>query len=148
MSINPPSSIGPTEASTAIPAHIDVASHPIAGVAGATPVMNAATPSVDVASADRTFGDKLGAAIFGEKNAADLKKSFGVGADPKNPMAVGLGMMQKATAKQPPREEPIQSSLPAMEAADSQRMAAAQQLMTSLMAARKQRGGLQIGRMV
>lgn len=130
-----------------LPEPIEVASRPIAGIEGATPMMKAATPPVDVASADRTFGDKLGAAIFGEENAASLKKSFGAGADPTNPMAVGLGMMQKATAQQAPREDPIQSSLPAFEAADSQRMAAAQQLMSSLMGARRPRG-LQIGRMV
>lgn len=95
------------------------------------------------------FGDKIGQAIWGE-NAEKLKSLFGEGAK-DNPASKGLNLLSGAFGKSGTNAQaqehaaPIQSSLPAIEAADSQRTMAAQQLMSTLMAARKNRG-LTIGR--
>lgn len=90
------------------------------------------------------FGDRLGQAIWGE-NAEKLKGLFGEGAK-DNPASKGLnllsGAMGKGSSNAQAQEHaaPIQSSLPAIEAADSQRTMAAQQLMSTLLATRKNRG--------
>lgn len=91
-----------------------------------------------------SFGDKIGQAIWGE-NADKLKGLFGEGAAP-NPASKGLNLLSGALGKGGSNAQaqehaaPIQSSLPAIEAADSQRSMAAQQLMSTLISARKNRG--------
>jgi len=112
----------------ALPPPTDVKSYSVAGVA------------------EPTFGDKIGTALFGD-NADKLKGLFGDGATP-NAASKGLtlaggafkGGGDDALARE--HSTPIQSSLPAMEAADGQRMAAAQQLMSTLLMNRKKLGGM------
>lgn len=126
-----PSAIGPTQAAPELPAPINVASHPVAGV-----MDNATAPT-----ADATIGDKLGNSIFGDETAAKLKAAFGAGADPTNPMAAGLGMLKKSIDKKDPQAEQfIQSSGNLNDGGDAGRMQAAQQMMAALMARRKNRG--------
>lgn len=134
-----PSAIGPTGASPQLPAPVDVASHPVAGVA--EQAMASATPAVQpvmaqAPAAEQTMGDKLGALLFGDK-AAGMKDKFGPNADKTNPMAVGLGAITKAVSQKPEQEVPIQSSLGSFENANAGRMQAAQQMMSALLANRK-----------
>jgi len=115
-----------------LPPPVDVATHNVAGVT------------------EPSFGDKIGTAIWGD-NADKLKGLFGEGAKP-NPASKGLGLLAGAMgggSSQSPQiqahAQPIQSSLPAMEASDGQRIAAGQQLMSMLMSQRK-KPGLSLGR--
>jgi hypothetical protein len=123
-----------------------VATRPVIG----TQMASAATPDAQPA-ATPTVGDKIGTAIFGDEMAAKLKASFGEGSPEKSTAKDGLGLIGKAlgggdTALAQAHAAPIQSSLPAAEAADAGRMAAAQQLMATLMAGRRKgRGGLVMG---
>jgi hypothetical protein len=90
-----------------------------------------------------SMGDKIGQAIWGD-NAEKLKGLFGEGAT-ANPASKGLNLLSGAmgkgsTAQAQEHAAPIQSSLPAIEAADAQRTMAAQQLMSTLLSTRKNRG--------
>jgi hypothetical protein len=136
-----PSSIGPTNAAPALPEGVNVASHPVAGVAGDQPVMTQAP------SGDQSLGDKLGAFLFGDK-AADMKAAVS-GGDKSNPVAAGLGAMTKAATRTAVPNDPIQSSLGASMGADAGRMQAAQAMMAQLLAKRKPPMSMSLpGRMV
>lgn len=138
MSLNTPNMDAPRE----------VASRPIAAVsdaaasqlpAGVQPVASAAAPANTGLLGGLTgIPDKIGQTLFGDK-AKDMKAAVD---DPKSNLAKGLGLMAQgsgATAKRA-IDDPIQSLLPAMEAGDAARMQAAQQLMASLIANRRNRG--------
>lgn len=124
-----------------LPDPIEVKSHPVAGVQEETGIFDKIASGVD----------KIGPAIFGsQENADKLKGLFGAGADPKNPMAAGLGMVKDAVKrKDPERENFIPSSGALNPSADASRMVSAQQLMATILAARnKNRGrGLTLGGM-
>lgn len=115
-----------------------------------TPMEGDVPAAPALAAAEPTLGDKLGTSIFGEEMAGKLKGMFGAGS-PDSSAKTGLGMVGKAlgggSADTLAREHstPIQSALPAAEAADAGRMAAAQQLMATLMTARRKPRGLTIG---
>ena len=115
-----------------LPPPIDVKTHNVAGVQ------------------EPAMSDKIGTALWGDK-AEEFKNLFGEGAKP-NPASKGLGLLAGAMGggggqSQQEREHatPIQSSLPAMEASDAQRISAGQQMMAMLMANRK-KPGLSLGR--
>jgi len=128
------------------------ASDPAVSVASGAPApalpapIDVGSPAVAAANATTPIGDKIGGAVFGDELAGKLKGLFGEGSDPTNPAAKGLGLLtgafggnQQAQAQQ---DQPIQSSLPAEAAADASRMAAAQQLMSTLLANKKRPRGL------
>lgn len=130
-----------------LPDPIEVKSHPVAGV------LENAAPAQEAGLFGKIGAgvDKIGPAIFGgQENADKLKSMFGAGADPKSPAMTGLGMMNSAVKRNDPKEEQlIPSSGSLNPSADAPRIAAAQQLMASIMAARnKNRGrGLTLGGM-
>lgn len=124
-----------------LPDPVNVATRPAIG----TTLASADVPAAPVG--DPTVGDRVGKAIFGDEMAEKLKGMFGTDS-PDSPAKAGLGLMGKsltsgndALARE--HATPIQSSLPAMESADAGRIAAAQQLMSALMA--KKRRGLTLG---
>jgi hypothetical protein len=116
-----------------LPDPIEVKSHPVAGVPEEAGIFDKIASGVD----------KIGPAIFGgQENADKLKSMFGAGADPKSPMMAGLGMVKDAMKrKDPEREQFIPSSGALSPSADASRMASAQQLMATILAARKQNRG-------
>lgn len=96
-----------------------------------------------------TLGDKIGKAVFGEELAKDLKSTFGPDAKP-NSMQAGLGIFGNAlnlggAQRQQQQDTPIQSILPAVEAADAQRSAGAQQLMAAILNSRRKPRGMTLG---
>jgi hypothetical protein len=107
---------------------------------------NVASAAPPAGTAPQTLGDKLGSAIFGPDLAGDLKSQFGANSDPKSTGNQALGLLKGAFGGGGNSDEAMAafnrdaatiqpSSISVDDSA--QRMQAGQQLMASLMAARK-----------
>lgn len=118
---------------------------PLPAAAAPTEVA-AATP----APAAQTFGDKIGAALWGD-NAGAMKSAFGPGADPKSASMQGLGLMGKAIGggdKDAQFNRDAATITPSSISQDDlgARMAGASQLMATLLNKNKRpMGGIRMG---
>jgi hypothetical protein len=126
-----------------------VAAPPVVADAAVEPTINK-TP---------TLGDKIGTTLFGPSLAAKLKAASTPAvpatattpATPGGSITQGLGLLSSIMSpKEPAQQQPVpqmQSSLPAVEAADAARSQGASQLMASILAARRQRQGITLNSM-